>query len=177
MKNRRDFLRLTAFTLGGIAIGCGTSSSDSNESLDPDRGVFPEVGDATPLEPEDITDVLDGLPETAGNIEDIVAAFFDDDLESIHIIGQTYLLDVGELSPQEIAGRLSESLNSVTEVADPVAAGEALHQQVERDFTDVRLENVRGWWLAKTEVHLCALAFLLRTPDAPDASDLVTDVE
>ena len=177
MKNRRDFLRLTAFAFGGMAIGCGTSSSDSQKSIGLDQGIMPEVVDTTPLEPEGITDVFDGLPETAVKIEDMVAAFFDDDLESVHIIGQTYLLDVGELSPEDIANRLSESLNPIKDAADPTAARQALHAQVNQDFTDVRLENVRGWWLAKTEVHLCALAFLLRTPDAPDATNQVTGIE
>ena len=190
MKNRRQFLRLTALTLGGMAIGCGDennsgmgnpdswlnpqSDSDIGEA---DRGVFPDASDAEPFEPEEVTNILDGLPDTAAALDEIMVAFFGEDQESIQIIGQTYLVDLGEMSAQEMADILSPSLTDIAEESDPEQAAEQLHEQVDTDFTDVRLENVRGWWLAETEVHLCTLAFLLRAPSAPTAADLNVDIE
>ena len=86
---------------------------------------------------------------------DEILEFFGEDLASIYIIGQTYLVDLGERSAQDVADLLSESLSDITEIDDAEAAADALSAQVHRNFTDVDLENVRGWWLAKTEVHLC----------------------
>ena len=101
MKNRRQFIRLTALALGGIAIGCGEEGSSGMGRLPDatvmdtgtgpiDRGVFPDVGDAEPFEPEEITDILEGLPDMATALDEILLEFFGEDLDSVYIIGQTY---------------------------------------------------------------------------------------
>ena len=187
MKNRRQFIRLTALALGGIAIGCGEEGSSGMGRLPEatvmdtgtgpiDRGIFPDVHDAEPFEPAEITDILEGLPDMATALDEILLEFFGEDLASVYIIGQTYLVDLGERSAQDVADILSESLNDITEIDDAVAAADALNTQVNRNFTDVDLENVRGWWLAKTEVHLCTLAYLVSDSDAPSAADLNVDL-
>ena len=107
-------------------------------------------------------------------LDEILLEFFGEDLASIYIIGQTYLVDLGERSAQDVADLLSESSATSPKSMMQGRCGCASAQVIA--ISDVDLENVRGWWLAKTEVHLCTLAYLVSDSDAPSAADLNVDL-
>ena len=136
MKNRRQFIRLTALALGGIAIGCGEEGSSGKGRMPDATGMDTGMDRST-----EVFFPMYAMPNHSsrrrlrhfgrssghGNgPEGDLLEFFGEDLASIYIIGQTYLVDLGERSAQDVADLLSESLSDITEIDDAEAAADAL---------------------------------------------------
>lgn len=145
--NRRAFLRASLAGLAALlAAGCDDAGGGTEE--------------APPLDPTDASDVLAALPATALPLSAIVDGFFEGvEPDAARAIGAVYVGDVGDLDALREA--LSLTVGRVAALETPEDAAERLFAAVIADFEALEQIPVAGWHLARTEVHLCALAWLL----------------
>jgi hypothetical protein len=86
--------------------------------------------------------------------------------ESARAVGREYLRAFpAEASPEVLTARLGEQLPSGLQAVASASDGrlrELLLRAAAEDFGDLRVVELRGWVLARTEARLCALAALRR---------------
>ena len=144
-RTRREFLELTIAALGPLLIGqgCGEDSGDA-------AGVANRYAD---LE----------LPPTRVPLPKILAAYFRGvSSEHVRAIG-AFAASAKAAEPARGLGEAwSETVHAVSEAESVEAAVARLDARVVQDFESGKIESLAGWQLARTELHLCSLSYILQ---------------
>ena len=141
---RRQFLRITLSGLGATFVL--PSSEDSATKPTPARH---RNG---------------ALPDTWIELTDLVSGYFRGSLEQVVPIGQAYMDRFGN----DKAGLIQDLRSLVLGIADQRDLDRAvatLEAAIVREFAEERDVSLEGWQLAPTELRLCAVAVMIRSPE------------
>ena len=163
MSTRRVFLKCVASalitSLSGLSVGCGDPSI-TERSPEGERGsesMAPQAYDADML-----NELIDQLPYTTFDIQELIDSFFEGaDRQDLIAIGSAFMKFDLQQSPEMFAESLVMALEESLSSPTIDLATDQLNTQRVNDFTDYHLIGVQGWWLARTEVYLCAISYIL----------------
>ena len=126
------------------------------------RAVVSSAG-ALPLMSACQSQVMDPfIPAADREVASQVAVLYFEgaDVEHARRIGDRYLNELREGGEASVDAALDAILRAVHEAPDPAAAVEALEAEVVDDFAALRVVDLSGWTLSRTELALCALLAL-----------------
>lgn len=163
--SRRDFVRGTLLlSVAGAVAGCSTLASsptaadgDDVAGLEPASSPVSPETDAEPFEPlshsrAELTATLDAYTAAVPGGEGATRR------RHLRTIGEWYLGQFDQPGVSAAAGQIDATLDRLSGAADLQTR---VFETIQQDFAADALTQVRGWWLATTEVHLCAVAALL----------------
>lgn len=150
---RREFLERAIAVLGPLLIGQGCSE---------------DSGDAQQSTPSDVPRVTDALakitlPSTRILLPEILATYYwGMPSRYIRAIGFAYA-NLGGVAktPEELGEALSETVHLIADEESLDAAMVRLDAQINQDFENGNIESLEGWQLARTELHLSSLSYIL----------------
>ncbi len=138
--SRREFLRAVGVSIASVhVVACGDDDED-------------------PIEPP---------PQEVVDYQEAALEYFDnsDDFDNAAFIGRNYVRQEGMSSSEafDSTARSRRLLDDADDNDENLVA--ALESELHDDFVNLRVRDVRGWTLSRTEVDLCVLAYLLDNLD------------